>query len=158
MTIHIGSGTETATAFRLEGTNFHDDYYKEEVNCRVVKSIDYLTENHVDCVDFLKVDVEGMDLRVIKGFEGLIANVKVIQFEYGIFNIASHDLLYDFWRYLNQHDFIIGKIYPNCVNYFEYSFYHENFYGGNYLAVKKSEAELIKALSRKDRRRNRVTG
>jgi hypothetical protein len=96
----------------------------------------------------VKVDVEGMDFKVIKGFGDQIKNVRVVQFEYGIFNIASHDLLSDFCRHFKHNGFIVGKIFPNSVNFFEYHFNMENFHGSNYLAVRNEEKDLISNLSR----------
>ena len=41
----------------------------------------------------------------------------------------------------------MGKIYPKYVDFFDYNFTKEDFRGSNYIAVKKSEVEFIKALA-----------
>ncbi len=105
-----------------------------------------MNEQNIEYVDYVKIDVEGMDLQVIKGFEDLLRKVRVVQFEYGIFNISSHDLLADFCRYLNGNGFIVGKIFPKYVSFFEYDFHMENFHGSNYVAVSANEKELIERL------------
>ena len=87
-----------------------------------------------------------MDLRVIRGFGSSICKVRAIQFEYGIFNISSRDLLYDFYRYLNDFGFIVGKIFPRTVIFSEFAFEMENFHGSNYLAVHRDDVELIALL------------
>ena len=66
------------------------------------------------------------------------------QFEYGVFNIASRDLLVDFHRLLGSRGFEVGKIYPRYVAFSEYHFDQETFYGGNYLAVRSEETTLIR--------------
>lgn len=146
--IHTGNGSETATAFKIDGLEFHNSYYNGIEVLPVRRADNYIIENQIDRVDYLKIDVEGMDLRVIKGFEDEIRKVKVVQFEYGIFNIASEDLLKDFTKYFKEREFVVGKIYPRFVDFFEYHFHHENFHGCNFIAVKSSESELIEKLGR----------
>jgi FkbM family methyltransferase len=150
MKININMGKEgssTATAFPIEGMEFHDNYYNLIIPCEARTASDYIKENDINHIDFVKIDVEGMDLRVIKGFYSELNIVDVIQFEYGIFDISSHDLLSDFCNYLNKKGFVVGKIFPKCVKFFSYDMHMENFHGSNFLAVKKEKTELIKKLS-----------
>jgi FkbM family methyltransferase len=144
--MNLGEDSSTATAFKMSGMKYHDTYYTQEIEGTLRKASDYVKENHILSIDYLKIDTEGMDLKVIKGFEDTINLVRVIQFEYGIFNIASHDLLYDIFQYLNSYNFTVGKIFPRYVKFFDYHFDQENFYGGNYLAVKKDDKELLAKL------------
>ena len=88
-----------------------------------------------------------MDLRVLKGFGECLRSVRVIQFEYGVFNISSRDLLIDFFVLLREYGFAIGKIFPNFVDFFDYHFSLEDFGGHNYIAVKESEKNLISILN-----------
>ena len=88
-----------------------------------------------------------MDLKVIRGFGDTLNRVRALQFEYGVFNIASRDLLADFYRYLTFHGFVVGKVFPSSVLFSDFSFDMENFHGSNYLAVKSDESDLIAALS-----------
>lgn len=138
-----------ATACRIEGMKFHDDYYNSQVECEVSTGNQYLAEHSIENIDLLKVDVEGMDLKVLKGFGNKLQSVKVIQFEYGVFNIASHDLLSDFFVFLESHGFVIGKVYPAHVYFFKYHFKYEDFGGNNFIAVRGGESELIAHLSGK---------
>jgi FkbM family methyltransferase len=124
------------------------NYYNSMQSCLVKKGSDFLFENDLKNIDLLKIDVEGHELKVIKGFGNAIRNVRLIQFEYGVYNITSRDLLCDFFKYLESFDFIIGKLYPSYVDFFEYSYYKENFLGCNYLAVQKDDHELINHLSK----------
>lgn len=43
----------------------------------------YVEENDIKNIDFLKIDVEGFELKVLKGFGEHLNKVKYIQFEYG---------------------------------------------------------------------------
>lgn len=146
ITISLGHDSSTATGCKIEGMQFHNEYYDQEIQCKVRKASDYMREQGLECIDFIKIDVEGMDLQVIKGFDDQLRNVRIIQFEYGIFNISSHDLLADFCRHLNSHGFIVGKIFPRYINFFDYQSNMENFHGSNYVAVRSDEKELIEKL------------
>ena len=51
-----------------------------------IKTLDgYCTENSVDSIDFLKIDIEGMEIDVLNGGKNIINSaVKIIQFEFGL--------------------------------------------------------------------------
>ena len=87
-----------------------------------------------DCEEFIKIHIG-------KG----TATATAFKID-GIFNISSHDLLVDFCKYFNANGFIVGKIYPKHVVFFDYHFNYENFHGGNFLAVKSNETEMITKL------------
>ena len=44
----------------------------------------YCDSNNIKGIDFLKIDVEGFELKVLIGFGNYLSNTKYIQFEYGI--------------------------------------------------------------------------
>ncbi|PCJ57470.1 MAG: hypothetical protein COA79_15680 [Planctomycetota bacterium] len=146
ITISLGKNSATATGCRIEGMSYHDNYYDQEIQCKTVKACTHMMDHKINNIDFVKIDVEGMDLQVIKGFEDQLQNVCAVQFEYGIFNISSHDLLADFYNYLINSGFVVGKIYPRYVAFQEYHYNLENFHGSNFLAVKSNEKELISKL------------
>lgn len=142
--MNVGAASVVATAFKIEGMKDHDDYYKEIIDCEVKKGADYLVENSIASIDFLKIDTEGNDFRVIKGFQEKLKDIKIIQFEYGIFNIQSKDLLKDFYTYLGNNGFLVGKIFPNHIDFSPYHFTMENFHGGNFLAINQQYEDIIK--------------
>lgn len=149
--MHLSNtASSAATANKIEGMSFHEEFYDSEVLCEVTTGLNYMKSRNLDGIDLLKIDVEGMDLKVLKGFGERLRDIRAIQFEYGVFNIASRDLLIDFFNLLKGYDFEIGKIYPRHVEFFEYHFSREDFGGHNYLAVKKSEKDLIHLLSRQN--------
>lgn len=49
----------------------------------VYKLDDYCREKAISKIDFLKIDVEGFELEVLKGAKEMINNCRYIQFEYG---------------------------------------------------------------------------
>lgn len=52
-------------------------------DCKVITGIGYCVEHDIKEIDFLKIDVEGMETKVLRGFGDMLKNVKCIQFEYG---------------------------------------------------------------------------
>ena len=144
--IHIGDASSMSTSCNFEGNPAIEGYYTNSIECKTIRAFDYMTDAKIKAVDFVKIDVEGMDLKVIQGFAEKLKCVRALQFEYGIWNIISHDLLIDFYSLLKQHGFVIGKIFPNQVKFFEYHFNMENFHGSNYLAVRGDETNLIEKM------------
>jgi len=102
----------------------------------------------IDRIDLLKVDVEGAEQRVLRGFSSAFADarVTVVQFEYGRANIAERSLLFDLHAWFDSYDFEVGKIYPTTVDFRPYRFEDEDFRGPNFLAVHRSRADLIERL------------
>ena len=139
--------SSTATAYPIRGVAEHDAFYTTRLQGTVRRASDYVRGHRIETVDLLKIDVEGMDLRVIKGFGDELRRVRVIQFEYGVFNISSRDLLGDFWVYLTDRGYAVGKIYPRSVDFFQYHYDRENFLGNNYVAVRREEQALIVQLA-----------
>lgn len=69
---------------------------------RIRKAADYMTEMSVDNVDFVKIDTEGYELEVLKGFGEALKKVKVIQFEYGGTYLDSGVRLADVVAYVRE--------------------------------------------------------
>lgn len=86
--------------------------------CSLRKLDDYVKDNKIDGIDFLKIDAEGLDYRIILGGLDTIRNkVKYIQFEYwdGVHKFA--DILKDYFElYLMMEPGLLRiikeKIYP----------------------------------------------
>lgn len=71
----------------------------------VKRADEYIQKNNIESIDFLKIDTEGFEFNVIRGFGDKIKNVKVIQFEYGGTYIDSGDKLKDVVEYLIRYGF-----------------------------------------------------
>ena len=118
--------------------------------CNVTTGDAYCDRREIERIDFLKLDVEGAEDSVLYGFEGMFAAgaVDAVQFEYGLPNIESHFLLRDFHAFFGEYGFVVGKIYPNHVDFRPYdSSLDEDFRGPNYVAVRSERADVIAALS-----------
>ncbi len=124
---------------------------KEKQSIELIKGDDFMKENNISEINFLKLDVEGAEYDAILGFEEHIENgkIKMIQFEYGYINISTKRLLIDFYTYLESKGYLVGKIFPKTVEFRKYEFKYEDFLGPNFIAVKKTETELIDLLESK---------
>jgi len=92
---------------------------------------DYMRENGFAKVDFLKLDTEGHELQILKGFGGNLANTKIIQFEYGGTTYACGESLHNIISYLKKFDFYnFSYLAPNRlvpINWTDESVDHYTF-------------------------------
>ncbi len=96
-----------------------------------------LVEKTGHCPTFVKIDVEGHELDVIRGFGEYLISIKLIQFEFGGCNIDTRTFFKDFWTLLSP-NFKIFRISPNGPQLISnYSESHESFMTSNFLAVNK---------------------
>lgn len=119
------------------------------VNCKVSTGDIYVNKNDVNSINFMKMDTEGHEYKILLGFENMLkrGKIDVIQFEYGKVNIINHHLLYDYYNLLTKCGYVIGKLQSNGVLFKNYSFDDEDFRGPNYIAVLKNKSKLIEMLS-----------
>ena len=88
---------------RINSCKISDDSNKIILNIK--KGKDYMIEKNIQFIDFLKIDTEGYELKVLQGFEDLIKNVKIIQFEYGGTFLDNNIKLKDIIYYLENSGF-----------------------------------------------------
>ena len=72
---------------------------------KIRKASDYIVENNIKNIDFLKIDTEGYELNVLLGFGDFLKNVKIIQFEYGGAFLDNNTKLIDVIKYLESKGF-----------------------------------------------------
>ena len=111
---------------------------KQEVD--MMRLDDFCLENNVKNIDFLKIDVEGNELKVLDGAKGMLSNdkISVIQFEYGGTYIDAEILLKDVFDFFSELPYTIYKILPDRLLQTSYSQQLENFQYANYLAINNS--------------------
>lgn len=146
--INIYPSDAHSSVFELQGLQYEST---KKQSIELINGDDFLKNNKIKEVDFIKIDVEGAEYEAILGFEEHIekGKIKMIQFEYGYINITTKKLLIDFYNYFESKGYIVGKIFPKYVEFRKYEFKHEDFLGPNFIAVKKTETELIKLLIEK---------
>jgi len=126
----------------------HDGQPSELFEARLTTLDAFSRERGIDNVDFLKVDVEGAEHRVLKGAHELLAaeRISCIQFEYGAFSIQTRFLLKDYFVLLADR-YHIGKIYPDHVAFDDYEWTAETFRFSNYLCVARQRTDLMSLLN-----------
>jgi FkbM family methyltransferase len=82
------------------------DDSKNVIYLNVITGKKYIERNHITNIDFLKIDTEGHELLVLKGFEDKLNIVSQIQFEYGGTYLDTNTTLMDVISYLRGFGFI----------------------------------------------------
>jgi FkbM family methyltransferase len=99
----------------------------------------YCRERSIKSIDFLKVDVEGHELEVLRGASGTLVQgqIKTIQFEYGGCNIDSRVLLKDIFEFFRPFAYNFYKIYPHELRKIQrYDQRLENFQYQNWVVMR----------------------
>lgn len=110
---NYGLGNETKHSYYYPK---YQSFYDRVNSCRksddsnkilldIKKGKDYVINNNVKQIDFLKIDTEGYELNVLQGFEDTLENVKIIQFEYGGTFLDNNTKLLDVKEYLEKKGF-----------------------------------------------------
>lgn len=92
--------------------------------------------NDIDHVDFMKIDVEGHELEVLKGGKETLKNIRFIQFEFSFANYDSRTFMKDFFEILN--DFKIYRILQNGIRELSYDPRYEIMMTTNFLAINQA--------------------
>ena len=132
-----GDGS-TVNSLYERGETVETKAIKETVNIGTLDN--YCLDNQITKIDFLKIDVEGNELEVLKGAERLLKSgqVQAMQIEYGGTYIDAVILLKDVFDYLNGcGEYLFYKIHFNHLEEVSYHKDLENFQYCNYLVVKK---------------------
>ena len=78
---------------------------KNKLLLKIKKAQDYIVKHNIENIDFLKIDTEGFELSVLKGFGKYLRRVKLIQFEYGGTYLDSGIKLIEVKNYLESFGF-----------------------------------------------------
>ena len=106
----------------------------EQIAVRTLDS--FCASQGVDRIDFLKLDVEGHELAVLRGARGMLQRgaISMIQFEFGPANIYSRTYFYDFWSMLSDHYDLFRIVPGGMVHITDYGEHLEVFLTTNYFA------------------------
>ena len=143
-----GSGKNTI----LKDLSFHDSAQEFAIlTANVAKGDDFCASNDIDFIDFLKIDVEGAEALVVRGFADMLQRkaVRLVQFEYGYANGDAKFLMKDFFEYFGTFGYKVGRLGSSGVDFCEWSYALNDFDSGpNYVAVRSDDGVLEKLISR----------
>lgn len=130
-------GSAFSSLYKRNLDNLNIKFEKTE-EIKIIRFDEYWKDIN-SIIDYVKIDVEGHDLDVLKGFGELIKKVKLIQFEFGGANIDSKTYLRDFWEFFSKQNFCLYRITPKgnilLNNYHEKE---ESFLFSNFIAINNS--------------------
>jgi FkbM family methyltransferase len=131
-------------------TTYSHGWVGETLECEVTTGDAFLQAHNLTTVDFLKLDVEGAEHLVLRGFERALADgrIRFVQFEYGRVNILTGFLLKHFYDLFAEYGYVVGKIYPDYVDLQDYNLGDEDFLGPNFLACRRDEPLLARLRER----------
>jgi hypothetical protein len=87
----------------------------------------------------VKIDVEGYELMVLRGFGDAIRNVRVLQFEFGGTNIDTKVFFRELWRFFEEAGFDLYRITPiGAMRIDRYQERDEIFIIANFIAVNRN--------------------
>jgi len=115
-----------------------------KVKCTTLDSL--ARELNVRKIDFLKIDVEGHELFVLRGAKSLLSegSIDFIQIEFGHAARAARLYLHDIVRFINEYSYNIYVIKPDGFMPLSFTPFTENRYSYiNFLLVRKSVAHEI---------------
>lgn len=147
-TINLYPSHTHSSVYNIQGIPYDSS---GTVEIEMIKGDDFVMQEGIKEIDFLKLDLEGAEYDALEGFKNSLEKgiIKMIQFEYGYINITTHHLLLDFYNFFDNFGYIIGKVFPKKVEFRDYAHKYEDFLGPNFVAVKKTEKELIESLKKR---------
>ena len=133
-----GSGLASLTKRRLEhfGIDFNNS---EKVEINTIDN--YCSENAIDRIHLLKLDIEGHELDAFSGARRMFEtrSIDIVTFEFGGCNIDTRTFFQDFWYFFSELNMEIYRITPSGYLYpiESYKEIHEQFTTTNFLAISK---------------------
>jgi FkbM family methyltransferase len=113
-------------------------------------SLDEMFVNTDFNIDFLKIDTEGYDLKVLKGAESLLreGRIRFIQFEYNSHWLGVGSSLKEAIRFLTDLGFDFFLIRGSGLHRFDYDFWGDYFRYSNFLACDQKDRPLLQSAVR----------
>ena len=99
-------------------------------------------------IDFLKIDTEGYDLKVLKGAESVLkkGRIRFIQFEYNSHWIGTGSSLKEAKTFLENLGFDLLLIRSTGLHPLDYGFWGDYFRYSNFLACRSEDRHLLGSL------------
>lgn len=132
--------SQHASLYKDVFLNFHHAHDLLNVDIQLMTIDQFCQENNLRQIDFLKIDVEGYELDVLRGAERMLqeSRIRIIQFEFNVTHVFSRVFLKDFYMLLR--DYQMYRLDTEKLVYLpEYDPVNEIFQFQNFLAIRKSQ-------------------
>lgn len=106
-----GSGLASLTKRRLD--HFGITMGMSE-KVAALKLDDFIAENEIRKIHFLKIDIEGHELEALKSADKALSQqaIRALAFEFGGTSIDTRSYFQDFWYFLKERGYTIARINP----------------------------------------------
>lgn len=127
-------------------TDYPHGWDGERIDARVMRGDEFLAREGIRDVDVVKLDVEGAEHLVLRGLGDVLGErrLRFVQFEYGRVNVLTRFLLKDFYELFARAGYVVGKIYPDYVDFRDYDLGDEDFLGPNFLACRGDDPMIAR--------------
>jgi FkbM family methyltransferase len=134
----------TVLSKSLHSYDFH------EVSGTVTTGDQFCAENGISEIDFVKIDTEGAEDRVIAGLSLALREqrIRFVQFEYGYANAYSKFLMHDYQKLFNRYGYTVGRIKAGGVDFTDEGMRANDFHRApNFLAVRDDMETTVPVTS-----------
>lgn len=125
--IDIDSKYFKKKSFFLYKNKKKNEFYIEELT-KQKKLADYIEENGINYIDFLKIDTEGYEMKVLKGLRNKLMQVSTIMFEH-----HYHNMIIKNYKFRDIHNLLKKNNFKQIYKYkmpfrktFEYIYVKKN--------------------------------
>jgi FkbM family methyltransferase len=110
----FSSALDGSASLYPRGDSYFRDRNYETIEVDVVTIDGVMASRHLDFVDFLKMDIEGHELRALEGARKALEEKRIgaLSFEFGSGNINSRTFFRDLWELLTKRGLRIWRITP----------------------------------------------
>jgi FkbM family methyltransferase len=147
--VHLSS-KHPQTASTVAFTHDFDTASKvTDLQCEFTTGDAFCLNYNVNELSFLKIDVEGMEERVLRGFVKMLreGRVQAIQFEHGPTHAVTGHTVRTLHDAMSGYGFQTWVIFPNGLRSIgTIGVDHESFRGRNFLSVHSAHADLYRDL------------
>jgi FkbM family methyltransferase len=99
-------------------------------------------------IDFLKIDTEGFDFKVLKGASSLLERTRFVQFEYNASWVYAGSSLYEAIQFLPSLGFSMYLVRSTGLHPFRYEFWGDYFGYSNFFLCREADLDVVRPLLR----------
>lgn len=140
---YVGKDEEACSSFFIRPT-LHSIH--EDITVPVLSLDTFCRDNNIDYIDFLKIDTEGCEYKVLQGAKSLLSDqaIAVLQFEYGGTYSDAGITLKEVFDYLSRLNYSVFRICPDClIHITTWRDSLENYQYSNYCAISSIKIKEI---------------